>query len=85
MKRSFKKFVLRLRDIGIYGEINKRALSLHVSLRDLYEGPNKAPSVAAARRDVYQWLLEEGKGINEIARLFDRVPSGVLTLTRGKP
>lgn len=85
MKRSFGKFMLRLQDIGLYDKLEKRALKLHVTVRELYEGPGRAPSVAAARRAVYLWLIEEGKGNNEIARLFDRAPSGVLKLTRERP
>ena len=75
--------MLRLQDIGLHGKIEARALQAHVSLRDLYEGPHRAPSIAAARRSIYLWLLKEGKGNNEIARLFDRAPSGVLKLTKG--
>lgn len=82
MKRSFQKFETRLEAIGLRQKIEERALVLHISLRDLYEGPDKAPSIAAARRAVYSWLMKEGKGNNEIARLFDRAPSGVLKLTR---
>jgi hypothetical protein len=84
VKRSFTKFVDRLEEIGLLKKIEIRALQVHVSLRDLYLGPGKAPSIAAARRAIYLWLIEEGKGNNEIARLFDRAPSGVLKLTRGK-
>jgi hypothetical protein len=83
MKRSYEKFMRRLGAIGLHVKVESRALQMHVSLRDLYEGPDKAPSIAAARRAVYLWLIEEGKGNNEIARLFDRAPSGVLKLTRG--
>jgi hypothetical protein len=83
MKRSYEKFMSRLDAIDLLARVEKRALYLHVTLRELYEGPAKAPSIAAARRAVYLWLIEEGKGNNEIARLFDRAPSGVLKLTRG--
>lgn len=83
MKRSFAKFTSRLQDIGLYGQVEKRALKLHVSLRELYEAPKGIPSITAARRAVYLWLMEEGKGLNEVARLFDRAPSGVSNLTRG--
>jgi hypothetical protein len=83
VKRSFGKFVLRLQDIGLHGKVEKHALALHVTLRDLYEGPDRAPSISNARQFVYRRLLKEGKGNNEIARLFDRAPSGVLKLTRG--
>jgi len=82
MKRSFQKFEVRLEAIGLRTKIEKRALALHVSLRDLYEGPARAQSITAARRDVYVWLVKEGKGRNEIARLFDRAPSGVMKLMR---
>lgn len=71
MTRSYKKFLARLREIGLLGPIEKRALALHVSLRDLYSGPARAPSIAAARRAVYLWLMKEGLGLNEVARLFD--------------
>ncbi len=84
MKRSFAKFVVRLDAIGLRVKVETRALQAHVSLRDLYAGQGRTPSIANARRFVYLWLLEEGKGYNEIARLFDRAPSGVLKLTRGK-
>ena len=83
MKRSFTKFVARLDTIKLRTKVEARALQAHVSLRDLYEGPDRAPSIAAARRAIYLWLLKEGKGNNEIARLFDRAPSGVLKLTKG--
>ena len=84
MKRSFDRFESRLEEVGLHGEIRSRALKLHVSLRDLYEGPDQAQSITAARRAVYRWLADEGKGINEIARLFDRAPSGVLKLMSKK-
>ncbi|KKL23759.1 hypothetical protein LCGC14_2422210, partial [marine sediment metagenome] len=77
MKRSFQRFVRKLDKIELRQLIEERALALHVSLRDLYEGPGRAPSITAARRDVYSWLYERGKGVREIARLFDRAPSGV--------
>ncbi len=82
MTRSFRKFVTRLDKIGLHQMLEKRALKLHVSLQELYEGPNRAPSITAARRDAYSWLFKRGKGINEIARLFDRAPSAVSRLTR---
>ncbi len=82
LNRSFLKFVRKLDKIGLRQVLEKRALKLHVSLLELYEGPNLAPSITAARRDVYSWLYERGKGVREIARLFDRAPSGVLKLTR---
>lgn len=82
MKRSFQRFVRKLDKIELRQAIEERALELHVSLRDLYEGPGRAPSITAARRDVYSWLHEHGKGIREIARLFDRAPSAVSRLTQ---
>lgn len=81
-KRSFRKFSTRLREIGLLEDVESRALEAHVSLQDLYEGPYRAPSIAAARRKVYGWLAIQGKGNNEIARLFDRAPSGVMKLMR---
>jgi hypothetical protein len=84
VKRSFAKFVVRLDAIGLRKNVEKHALKLHVSLRELYEGQGRVPSIANARQFIYRWLLEQGKGNNEIARLFDRAPSGVLKLTRGK-
>jgi hypothetical protein len=84
MTRSYSKFVRRLEEIGLHAEVEKRALKLHVSLRDLYEGRDRAPSIGAARRAVYTWLINEGKGLNEIARLFDRAPSGVSKLTNNR-
>jgi hypothetical protein len=83
--RSFRKFVTRLDAIGLLKGVEARALRLHVPLLDLYEGPGRAPSITAARRAVYLWLMKEGLGNNEVARLFDRAPNGVLKLTRGKP
>lgn len=80
MKRSFNKFLVRLAAIGLLGGVQARALKLHVSLRDLYEGPTRAPSIVLARRDVYRWLMKGGKGLNEVARLFDRAPSGISKL-----
>jgi hypothetical protein len=82
-RRSFRKFETRLDSVGLRKEIKSRALKLHVTLRELYEGPDRAPSIAAARRAVYTWLMEGGKGLNEVARLFDRAPSGIVKLTRG--
>lgn len=84
MKRSFPQFVKRLDAIGLRKKIEARVLKLHVTLQALYEGPDRAQSISAARRDVYAWLMGEGKGINEIARLFDRAPNGVWKMTRGK-
>lgn len=85
MKRSYIKFVTRLDAIGLHAKIEKHALALHVSLRDLYEGPGRAPSISNARQFIYRWLMKEGKGLNEVARLFDRAPGGVSKLTREKP
>ena len=85
MKRSFQKFVARLDAIGLLNNVESRAVKLHVTLRDLYEGPNRAQSIAAARRSVYLWLMGDGKGLNEVARLFDRAPSGVMKMTRERP
>lgn len=82
MKRSFRDFVTELIAIGLRKEVEALALAKHVSLRDLYEGPDKAQSIAAARRAVYGWLMKEGKSLNEVARLFDRAPNGVWKLTR---
>ena len=82
MKRSFQGFVRKLDKIELRQSIEKRTLKLHVSLRDLYEGPGRAPSITAARRDVYSWLHARGKGVREIARLFDRAPSAVGRLIR---
>lgn len=83
MKRSFRDFVTHLIAIGLRKEIESRALSLHVTLRELYEG-DRAPSIVAARRDIYKWLMKNGKSLNEVARIFDRAPSGVWKLTGGK-
>ena len=54
--RSFNKFVVRLESIGVRAKVEKYALSYRITLRELYEGPNRAPSITAARRDVYPWL-----------------------------
>jgi hypothetical protein len=83
-ERSFSEFSDRLDSTGLRSKIEKRALKFHVTLRELYEGPDRAPSITAARRAVYVWLMKDGKGLNEVARLFDRVPSGVMSLTRGR-
>lgn len=84
MIRSFRKFEARLEAVGLHKTLEARALRLHVSLEDLYAGQGRAPSITAARRAVYLWLMKEGKGLNEVARLFDRAPSGVMKLVRGK-
>lgn len=83
-KRSFQTFARRLKKIGLHAAIEKRALMLHVSLRDLYEGANRAQSISAARKSVYLWLMRQGKSINEIARLFDRAPNGVWKMMKEK-
>lgn len=83
MKRSFQAFRSRLAAIGLAREAEKIALTAHVSLRELYEG-DRAPSIVAARRTVYLRFMQGGKSLNEVARLFDRAPSGVLKLTRKK-
>ena len=83
MTRSYGRFITKLNEIGVRVEVEARTLALHVSLRQLYDGQGRAPSIAAARRAVYLWLMLQGKGINEVARLFDRAPSGVMKLTRG--
>ena len=83
MKRSFQKFLRKLDEIGLREAIEKRSLKFHVSLLELYEGQGRTPSIGAARKSVYSWLFyTKKKGINEIARLFDRAPSGVLKLAR---
>jgi hypothetical protein len=84
VKRSFSKFVARLDAIGLHVKIETRALQLHVSLRDLYAGQGRVPSIAVARRAVYLWLVKEGMGYNGIARLFDRAPNSVWKLTRAR-
>lgn len=84
MTRSFKKFLARLDEIDLRRGVESRSVKMHVTLRDLYEGGGREPSIAAARRVVYVWLMKEGRGLNEIARLFDRAPSGVAKLTREK-
>ncbi len=84
MKRSFRKFSTRLAAVGLRDEVEARARKHYISLQALYEGPDMAPSIVAARRAVYRWLMESGKGLNEVARLFDRAPSGVFKMTREK-
>ena len=85
VQRSFTKFVARLKDAGLLQEIDARIGKAHVSLRDLYEGPGRAPSIHRARKDVYAWLMKKGNGNNEVARLFDRAPNGVWKLARKGP
>jgi len=82
-RRSFAGFVKRLGANSLHKEIESRALAHHVSLKELYEGANRATSITAARRSVYLWLIEEGKSVNEVARLFDRSANGVWKLTKG--
>lgn len=83
IERSFEKFSQRLGKIGLRDAVEKRSLSFHVTLRDLYEAPAPGTqSVTAARRAVYVWLMTKGKSGAEIAKLFDRSRSGVLKLTR---
>jgi hypothetical protein len=83
MKRSFKKFSSKLDKSGLRKGVEKRSMTLHVSLKELYEGARVA-SVITARRDVYLWLMKEGgMSINEVAVLFDRAPNGIWKLTRG--
>lgn len=81
-ERSFRKFQLRLNNTGLRAAIESRALTHRVPLRDLYEGANRTQSISAARRAVYQWLVGEGWSVNEVARLFNRAPSGVLKMTK---
>lgn len=83
MKRSLTKFLVRLDAAGRRDAIEARARKLHVTLEDLYEG-DRVPSTMSARRDVYRWLMSDGMGLNEVARLFDRAPSGVLKLTKAR-
>jgi hypothetical protein len=79
--RAFGVFVRRLKSIGLLDEIEKHAANASVSLRDLYSGDPTA-SVVGARRAAYQRLHVKGKSVREIARLFDRAPSGVHKLLR---
>jgi hypothetical protein len=82
-KRSFRAFVHRLEEIGLLWEIKSRIQTYHVSLRDLYEGEGRSPSIREARKMIYTWLMKEKyKGNNEVARLFDRAPSGIGKLIR---
>lgn len=78
MKRSFAKFEERLRSVALYAEIEKRALAHNITLRDLYAGPDRVPSISTARTVVYAWLSKRGKGVREIARIFDRSANGVV-------
>jgi len=80
VKRSFKTFMRRLESGGLLEEVSTRARLNYVTLEELYDGPNRAPSIAAARKAVYKWLLKNGKGLNEVSRIFDRNPSGVAKL-----
>jgi len=81
-KRSYGKFIKRIDSIGLLKGAESRCRAFHISLRDLYEGQGRTPSIASARRAVYRWLRDGGKSINEIARLFDRAPSGIMKMTR---
>lgn len=88
--RSFKRFETKLRAIGLLDELELKARAHYVTLEQLYKGP-RVPSIIAARKAVYSWLMSEGKGLNEVAGLFDRIPAGVAKLvaksvkkTRGK-
>ena len=82
-KRSFDRFAHRLKLLGLHDAIVKRTMALHVPLRELYEGENLAPTIRAARKSIYVWLMrEKGLGNNEIARLFDRAPGGIGKLIR---
>lgn len=81
MKRSFSKFAARLDELGLLNQVEKMALKHRVTMKNLY-GQGYAPSVVAARRAVYAWLRDQGKGNNEIARLFDRAQSGVSKLMK---
>lgn len=81
-ERSFRKFIARLDEMGLHQELHKRTLTFHVTLKELYDG-GREPSVIAARRAVYSWLMKEkGRGLNEVARLFDRAPTGVAKMVR---
>ena len=83
MSRSYTKFVTRLEAVALRADVEKRALSYNVTLAELYEGADRAPSVVAARRAVYLWLKKYKKrGNNEIARLFDRSNASISRLTR---
>ncbi len=83
MKRSFKRFSDRLVNAELYLKIQALALKHHVLLSELYDG-DKSPSIISARRAVYVWLIRQGKSVNEVARLFDRAPSGVWKMTRSR-
>lgn len=78
--RSFSVFSTRLKSIGLLKSVKDCALEVHVSLQDLYEGYDRAPSISAARRHVYLRLMEDGMGLNEVARLFDRSAGGMRKL-----
>lgn len=83
MERSYAAFLRKLDTIGIRSQLEKRSLKNQVSLERLYGTHARGSELtSAARADVYVWLAKRGMGINEIARLFDRAPSGVMKLLR---
>lgn len=85
MKRSFTSFARRLVEMSLRAEVEDRAKSFNVSLRKLYEGEFQAPSIVRARRVIYGWLVNvRGFGVREVARLFDRAPSGIVKMLKGR-
>lgn len=84
MKRSYTKFEARLESVGLLTDVEKHARRQSITLRELYEGPDRAPSVSAARKSVYTWLSKRGKGLREIARIFDRAPNGIRKMLNGR-
>lgn len=83
MKRSYSKFQKRIEEIGLFAEVERRAKKMNVSIASLYEGP-RVPSISAARKSIYTWLMaKKGMGNNEVARLFDRAPSGIAKMVGG--
>lgn len=82
--RSYERFAARLTEIGLFNQIAAQARQQHITVRELYEGSNRgAPSVNRARKAIYAWLRDKkGKGNNEIARLFDRAPSGIARMLK---
>lgn len=81
MKRSYEKFVARIDQMGLTGMLDKRLKKSRVTVIEIYQG-GRAPSIVAARRDVYRWLNDIGYGNNEIARMFDRAQSGIMKMLR---